>query len=54
MAIANLNNIDDKLVKMYEAQVTTNTTSNTEDRSQLLFDEMKIIALNNKMFLNLK
>ena len=54
MTIANLNQIDDRLTQMYEKQVTTNTSSNYEDKSELLFNQMQMIAFNNKMFLKLK
>lgn len=56
MAIANLNTIDKHLVEIYENQTTTNVTnadSNYENRSQALFDQMQMIAYNNKMFLKL-
>ncbi len=53
MAIANLNKIDDKLTQIYANQVTTNASTNFEDRSQLLYDQMQMIAFNNKMFLKL-
>jgi len=52
MAIANLSNIDDKLTKMYENQVTTNVSSaNFEDKSDILFAQMNFIAMNNKSFI---
>ena len=55
MTIKEPNKIDEKLTKMYENQVTTNTSSNNwEDRSQLLMAQMNFIALNNKSFLNIK
>lgn len=54
MAIKDLNQIDDKLAKMYENQVTTTTQTNWEDRSQILLNHMTFIALNNKAFLNIK
>lgn len=53
MAIAELNKIDDKLTEMYANQVTTTASSNYEDKSSLLFEQMQMIAFNNKMFLNL-
>lgn len=54
MAIKNLNEIDDKLTKMYENQVTTNVSSDYTDRSDILFAQMNFIALNNRSFLNIK
>lgn len=54
MAIANLKDIDNKLTEMYANQVTTNTSSNFQDKSQVLFEQMQMIAFNNKMFLKLK
>lgn len=56
MAIAELNKIDEKLTAMYANQVTTATTSTStfEDKSELLFEQMQMIAFNNKAFLNLK
>jgi len=55
MTIKEPNKIDEKLLKMYENQVTTNTSSNNwEDRSQVLLAQMNFIALNNKSFLNMK
>lgn len=54
MAIKELNKIDDKLIKMYENQVTTIASSNYEDKSQILIAQMNFIAMNNKSFLNLK
>lgn len=55
MALRELKDLDKKLVKMYENQVTTNTTTtNFVDNSQVLLAQMNFIALNNKSFLNLK
>lgn len=53
MAIANLSKIDDKLTKIYENQVTTSNPSHFEDKSNILFEQMQMIAFNNKMFLKL-
>ena len=55
MAIAELNTIDSRLTALYESQITTNTNTakNYEDRSELLYDNMQMIAYNNKMFLKL-
>lgn len=53
MAIKELNEIDKKLIKMYENQVTTNTSSDFVDKSQVLLSQMNFIAMNNKNFLNL-
>ncbi len=55
MAIKELEKIDDKLNKIYEGQVTTNISS-TEfvDRSDVLLEQMRFIAINNRNFLNLK
>lgn len=54
MTIKNPAKIDDKLTKIYENQVTTNTPTNWVDRSEALLDQMTFIALNNKSFLHLK
>lgn len=54
MTMANLEKIDVKLNEMYEDRVTTIVSDNYVDKSQLLFDQMQMIAFNNKMFLNLK
>lgn len=54
MAIKEPQKIDQKLVKMYEDQVTTNKVDNFIDRSDVLLAQMNFIALNNKSFLNLK
>ncbi len=54
MAIKELSNIDKKLIQMYENQVTTNSSSVGEDKSQILVAQMNFIAINNKSFLNLK
>jgi len=53
MAIAELNNIDSRLTAMYANQVTTSSDDDFEDKSNLLFDHMSMIAYNNKMFLKL-
>lgn len=53
MALQNLSEIDDRLTKIYENKVTTNTPSDWTDRSQLLLEQMNFIALNNKSFLKL-
>lgn len=53
MAIAQLNKIDDKLTEIYENKVTTVAPVNYEDKSEMLFDYMQMIASNNKMFLKL-
>ena len=53
MAVANLNKVDEKLKEMYSEQVTTNTTQNYVDRSDLLFEQMNFIAFNNKQALHL-
>lgn len=53
MAIANLSKIDDKLTEMYEDKITTAPTVHYEDKSELLFDYMQMIASTNKMFLRL-
>ena len=54
MAIANLNNIEDRLIKMYAEQVTTSVSSTSEDKSHLLFEQMNMIALNNKAMINFR
>ena len=55
MALKNVSNIDDKLTKIYENQVTTNTPAEGwNDRSQVLLAQMNFIAMTNKSFLNLK
>lgn len=53
MAVANLNKVDDKLKQMYNEQVTTNNAQPFVDRSDLLFEQMNFIALNNRRALNL-
>lgn len=54
MAIKELSKIDSKLIQMYADQVTTTTPANYPDRSDMLFEQMNFIALNNKSFLHLK
>lgn len=57
MTLANIQKIDDKLAKIYENQVTTNVSTesnNWTDRSDILLEYMNFVALNNKSFLNLK
>jgi hypothetical protein len=57
MTLKNIENIDDKLARIYENRVTTNapsTSSNWVDRSETLLQHMNFIAINNKSFLNLK
>ena len=54
MALANINKIDEKLIKMYAEQVTTVVSSNNEDKSHILFEQMNMIALNNKALVNFK
>jgi len=57
MTLKNVENIDNKLTKIYENQITTNTSStssNWVDRSETLLEHMNFIALNNKSFLNIK
>lgn len=54
MAIANLNKIDEKLMKMYAEQVTTTVSSTSEDKSHILFEQMNMIALNNKALINFR
>ena len=53
MAIANLEKIDSKLSDIYKDQVTTNVDSKFEDKSQLLFEQINMIAYNNKININL-
>ncbi len=53
MAVANLNNIDDKLKAIYNEQVTTNQPQGFVDKSELLFEQMNFIAFNNRQALNL-
>jgi len=53
MAIAELGKIDTKLAQMYANQVTTNASTSYEDKSEILFSQMQMIAFNNKMYLNL-
>ena len=53
MAVANLKKIDDKLKNIYENQVTVNNNQPFEDRSDLLFAQMNIIAMANKQALHL-
>jgi len=53
MAVANLNKVDEKLKEMYNGQVTTNTSQEFVDRSELLFEQMNFIAFNNRQALHL-
>ena len=53
MAVANLNKVDEKLKTIYNEQVTTNTSQEFVDRSDLLFAQMNFIAFNNKQALHL-
>jgi hypothetical protein len=53
MAIKDLEEIDNKLMKMYENQVTNVATTAWQDRSYLLLDQMTFIALTNKSLLNI-
>ena len=53
MAVANLNNVDDKLKAMYNEQVTTNVQQGFVDKSELLFEQMNFIAMANRQALNL-
>ena len=57
MALKNVKEIDDKLAKMYENQVTTKAeTPKAEfiDKSEDILKYMNFVAINNKSFLNLK
>ena len=54
MALANINKIDGKLAKIYAEQVTTNVSNSNEDKSHILFEQMNMIALNNKALINFK
>lgn len=55
MTIKELSKVDARLIKMYENQVTTNASSTDwEDRSQVLLAQMNFIAMNNKSFLHVK
>lgn len=54
MAIAELNNIDSRLTEIYSNQVTSNVSNDTEDRGNLLLQQMQLIAINNKNFLNIR
>lgn len=56
MAIKELKKIDKKLTKIYENQVTTNTTTTTNyiDKSEAVLEYMNFIAINNKNFLNIR
>ena len=53
MAVANLNNVDDKLKAMYNEQITTNVQPGYVDKSDLLFEQMNFIAMANKQALKL-
>lgn len=53
MATTDYSTVDSRLAAMYADSVTTAPDNNYEDRSSLLFDHMKMIAFNNKMFLKL-
>ena len=53
MAVANLKKIDDKLKDMYDNQVTVNNNQPFEDKSDLLFEQMNLIAIANKQALHL-
>lgn len=51
MALKEIEKIDDKLTKMYENQITTNTNlENFVDKSDVLLSQMTFIAMNNKSF----
>lgn len=56
MTLKNVSQIDDKLTKMYEDQITTNAAPAEAyiDRSEVLLNQMTFIALNNKSFINFK
>lgn len=54
MAIKDLNQIDDKLNKIYENQVTTATPTDYIDRSEILLAQMQFIAIYNKSFIKIK
>lgn len=54
MAIKELSTIDDRLNKMYQNQTTTNTTSDYIDKSDILLEQMKFLAMYNRSYLNLK
>ena len=55
MQLKEVSKIDDKLLKMYENQVTTIVeTANWTDKSDILIQQMNFLALSNKSFLNLK
>ena len=54
MAVKDYKRIDDRLKELYANQVTsTANTQNYEDRSYVLFAQMKFIAMTNKRALNL-
>lgn len=55
-SLKDVSKIDDKLTKMYEDQITTPQTLATPyvDRSEVLFNQMNFIAMNNRSFLNIK
>lgn len=51
MALRELKKMDTNLNKIYANQITTNTNNeNFIDRSDILFEQMRFIALNNKSF----
>lgn len=54
MAIKNLNNIDERLNKMYANQTTTATPADYIDRSDVLLAQMQFIATYNKSFIKSK
>lgn len=54
MAIKELKKIDKKLTKIYENQVTTNTTTNYIDKSEAVMQYMNFIAIYNKNLLNIR
>ncbi len=54
MAFKALKKIDKKLTKIYENQVTTNTSTKYIDRSEAVMQYMNFIAINNKNFLSVK
>lgn len=54
MAVAELNKIDTRLTEIYADKAMTNAENAPQDRSNILFENMQMIAFNNKMFLKLK